>query len=348
MSAPRPPNLFDFATKELSQDAMICWLIRWADEQFADVDRQLHDCGRRFVSALLNQHEGTNIPERFCTEVFRQDKSIDVLARIRQDHVLLIEDKTGSSDHSGQLKRYYDHVVDGETNLKEVRKESLYPIYLKTGNQSLSKDRQIESLGGFYRPYRVFNRCEFLDVLRLYKGNHQALNDYREYLEKLEKDTNSYRDWDQRNRCKWSWWSWEGFYRYLELELCTGDWSYVPNAAGGFLGFYWSFIPADGEPHIYLQLEVQPKGRQLLCFKVGRAPKERQQELKWDWNERVVRAGAGTVEKPPVMRAGWTMTVGRWKGEWLAYSDSKVDLDGTVRNLRRAEEILRTAAGMTE
>ena len=25
------PNLFDFATKELSQDAVICWLIAWAD-----------------------------------------------------------------------------------------------------------------------------------------------------------------------------------------------------------------------------------------------------------------------------------------------------------------------------
>jgi hypothetical protein len=26
------PNLFQFATKELSQDAFICWLLAWADE----------------------------------------------------------------------------------------------------------------------------------------------------------------------------------------------------------------------------------------------------------------------------------------------------------------------------
>ena len=24
------PNLFNYATKELSQDAMICWIIAWA------------------------------------------------------------------------------------------------------------------------------------------------------------------------------------------------------------------------------------------------------------------------------------------------------------------------------
>ena len=34
-SKPRNPNIFDFATKELSQDAMICWLIRWAHYRFA-------------------------------------------------------------------------------------------------------------------------------------------------------------------------------------------------------------------------------------------------------------------------------------------------------------------------
>ena len=25
------PGIFDYATSELSQDAMICWLLRWAD-----------------------------------------------------------------------------------------------------------------------------------------------------------------------------------------------------------------------------------------------------------------------------------------------------------------------------
>jgi len=30
------PNLFDYAAKELSQDAMICRLVSWTDNKFAD------------------------------------------------------------------------------------------------------------------------------------------------------------------------------------------------------------------------------------------------------------------------------------------------------------------------
>lgn len=31
MSEIQPPNLFEFATSELSQDAFLCWLASWAD-----------------------------------------------------------------------------------------------------------------------------------------------------------------------------------------------------------------------------------------------------------------------------------------------------------------------------
>ena len=52
------PNIFDFATKELSQDAMICWLIRWAGVKNADTDeaRALKGLGRNFVDAMLTKH----------------------------------------------------------------------------------------------------------------------------------------------------------------------------------------------------------------------------------------------------------------------------------------------------
>ena len=357
MSKRQRPNLFDFATKELSQDAVICWLIQWSDEQFANVDRDLHDCGRQFVSTLLHQHDATS-PERISVKILQQDQGIDVLARVSQDHVLLIEDKTGSTDHSGQLKRYYDRLVSGRTKLRDVAKESVYPIYLKTGNQPKSKDRQIEQAqDGFHRPYRVFSRFEFLEVLRSYRGDHHALTDYRAYLERQEAETEGFRNWS-RDSERW-WPAWEGVYRHLEEELGNvAGWSYVANKAGGFLGLYWCFSRVDNGPHVYLQIEVEPdkfsdsglvRGRRLLCFKVGEAPKERQSDLKWRWHRRLVKVGGESIEKPPVMRAGWTMTVARWKGDWLAFDgDGKVDLAGTVRNLKRAEEILRKAVALPD
>ena len=348
MSESTKPNLFDYATKELSQDAMICWLIHWADDRFADTDCELHGCGRRFVQALLHKHGVESLPAEVKTTIYKQEKSIDVLARVSPDHVLLIEDKTGTSDHGDQLRRYYDHVINGDTQLGNVSKEKVYPIYLKTGNQSRSKDRQIEeNPENFYkRPYKVFSRNDFLAVLREYKGNHHALQDFRDYLKRWESRTNSFKGWKEDKRSEWSWESWEGFYRYLEDELRTGDWDYVSNPSGGFLGFWWNNIHPNGdrESEIYLVLEADlTNNRHLLCFKVH-APEERRQELKWKWHERILEAGGERVMKPRVMRVGWAMTVGLWNGEWLAFSNGAIDCPGTVANLRVAEEILRSAA----
>ena len=343
------PNLFDYATKELSQDAIICWLIRWADDRYADVDRHIHSCGREFVLALLRDHGESSLPERIDTTICRQEKGIDVLAVLGANHVLLIEDKTGTKDHGNQLKRYYEHVTKGRTRLGEVREETVFPIYLKTGNQSRSKDKKIEGANeGYYRPYRVFNRGEFLGVLRQYEGNHPILKDYRDYLERWENSTNSFRNWKQEERPQWSWASWEGFYRYLECNLDVRDWSYVANPSGGFLGLWWNYIRVngDGGPQIYLQLEASPKKkRHLLCFKVNNTPKASRREARLTWHKRIGEAGGDRVERPRVMRSGWTMTVGHWKGEWLAFdSNGEIDLPGTVANLKAAEQILRIAA----
>lgn len=349
MSENAVPNLFDYATKELSQDAMICWLIHWADDRCASIDRQLHACGRRFVLALLRKHGTSALPERITTTIHQQEKSIDVLARVmRPEHVLLIEDKTGTKDHGDQLRRYYKDVIEGRTRLGNVSESDVYPIYLKTGNQSRCKDRQIESTtADFYRPYRVFDRSDFLGVLRSYDGNHQSITDYRDYIERRDISTSGFREWKQKKRPKWSWESWEGFYRYLEGKLEGCNWGYVPNPSGGFIGFWWKFIHVNGSsgPQIYLQLEADLKNKRYsLCFRVCDTPKERRQELKWHWHKRILEAGGVKVVKPAVMRGAKSMTVARWKGEWLAFKDGKIDLDGTVENLEEAERIVRRAA----
>ena len=122
------PNLFDYAGKELSQDAMICWLIAWAGHGDTEdpEDRALHDCGRHFVRALLRKHHIDLNPSEVIekTEIHQQDHGIDVLARVttdQEEYVLLIEDKTDTEDHSQQLQRYYDGVCNGETSLGDDR-----------------------------------------------------------------------------------------------------------------------------------------------------------------------------------------------------------------------------------
>ncbi len=93
----KKPNLFCYATKELSQDAMICWLIAWAGckEGASSEDEKLRRCGRRFVNALLNHKRNAEDPIKLdggmMTCIRQQERGIDVLARINGKHVLLMD-----------------------------------------------------------------------------------------------------------------------------------------------------------------------------------------------------------------------------------------------------------------
>ena len=310
---------------------------------------------------MLRKHGVKSLPDRVETTTIQQDKSIDVLARVDPDYVLLIEDKTGTKDHGGQLKRYYKAVIEGRTKLKSVNPENVYPIYLKTGNQSRAKDRQVEvAIEGFPRCYRVFNRSEFLAVLATYRGDHRALLDYRDHLERKENKTRSFRVWQEDTFNEWSWESWEGFFRYLEdgYKFDLDTWGYVSNRSGGFLCFEWNtiYVNGSGGPKLCLRLEVTPgknlgknqdRNRCLLCFKVHDVVKAKQGEWKKHWHKRIMAAGKGKVKRPRMMRVGNTMTVGHWSGKWLAFNNGKIDIDGTVANLRAAENILRSAAEST-
>lgn len=48
------PNLFDHATKELSQDAVICRLLAWAGaESQSKTEEEQRGCGRALMDALF-------------------------------------------------------------------------------------------------------------------------------------------------------------------------------------------------------------------------------------------------------------------------------------------------------
>ena len=96
------PNIFDFATSELSQDALFAWLIQWADPKYKGKDVSLFNLAQRFVRILLSDN---NYPIH-SINVGRQWKNIDVWVEINDDTFLVIEDKTNTSIHDDQLERY--------------------------------------------------------------------------------------------------------------------------------------------------------------------------------------------------------------------------------------------------
>jgi hypothetical protein len=366
------PNLFDYATKELSQDAIICWLIAWARTEPAnEADRMLRDLGRMFVNALLAKHGKTlsweTVQVAECSDrppilqqetvvIDRKRHSMDVLACINDEiarHVLLIEDKIDGHGDVDQLKRYYKILTVGlettsgktkPTRLGAVPEKEVRAIYLDTGNHALANAQWIERC----TPFRVFNRNDFREVLRTYRGAHPVVKDFRGRLQRWEDETNSFWDWkrdDQREQ--WPWSAWQGLYRRLENEIDAEGWGYVPNQQRGFLGFWWHWITVpDPAKYLYLQLEVAPKNpeKQNLCFKVDAGNADRK-TVRDHYLDAALKAGGGQVMRPRHMGTGKTMTVAVWSGDWLAFdNEGALDTRGTIANLKEAERILCAAA----
>ncbi|QTY27060.1 PD-(D/E)XK nuclease family protein [Flavobacterium sp. CS20] len=99
------PNLFNFATSELSQDAFIAWLIAWADKKHKNSNEKLHELAKSFVKLLIQKDENFEIES---IKVKKQWKKIDVSALVNDSIFIVIEDKTYSKAHSNQLERYHN------------------------------------------------------------------------------------------------------------------------------------------------------------------------------------------------------------------------------------------------
>lgn len=88
------PNLFEIATKELSQDSFIVWLVRWADPSLKKVDPLLYNVGTRLIRRCLTAN-GTPFNDEIAKiEAGRQWENIDIWITVNDKYLIIIEDKT--------------------------------------------------------------------------------------------------------------------------------------------------------------------------------------------------------------------------------------------------------------
>ena len=84
-------NIFRYATKELSQDAFLCWLANWYN-----YDSPLKSLSKEFVDLIMSR-AGVPDSELKSISVLRQYNHIDVLLIINESTGIVIEDKTFST-----------------------------------------------------------------------------------------------------------------------------------------------------------------------------------------------------------------------------------------------------------
>lgn len=321
------PNLFYFATSELSQDAFICWLLSWADPSLENEDPALHTCGLNLLSALFNK-QGKSLPDTISTvQVRKQDNNIDILCIINDEYVVLIEDKVGTKQHSNQLARYKQIITD-----RDYESSKVVLIYLQTRDQSSYDAVKKQGYSPFLRP-------DFLDILKKYQGNNQILLDYRSHLQRIEDQTQSYQTTEIQ---KWKGDQWIGFYMKLQETLGMGNWGYVANPSGGFFGYWWSTF-SDEKSEQYLQLE-----QNKLCFKIRVSNHEERRQLRNHWHKQILAESKKdtyslTVTRPARFGHGQFMTVCICDDWHMADSRDLLDYHKTVDRLREAMKILENA-----
>lgn len=325
---PRPPNLFRYATSELSQDAVLCWLLEWADRSHANTDPPLHRVARGFLAGLFDV---ANVELPQSADAVRPDRQVqgaDIVADVGSEHVLVVEDKTHTANHSDQLQRYRAALAERHPG------RELVCVYLKTGDQDGYADVRRKG-------WAVMTRARLLGILRAGDDVQNAV--FRDFVDHLEALDASVAAYASTVPSRWSQDAWKGF--FLELQDClqTGGWNYVPNKAGGFMGFWWSWLKVEGG-EIYLQLE-----QDKLTVKVRPDDQQRRRELRDRWVHRFVSHASGLFKRPPKLGNGKYMTVALVSGDYRVLNDGGVlDLDSTIAALRRVESEARIVVAAHE
>ncbi len=323
------PNLFYYATSELSQDAFICWLLKWASPECKGIDIHLHKCGIKLIKIFFEKHYKILPDPIEKVVVKKQDSNIDVLCIVNDIYAIIIEDKTRTKQHSGQLGKYLNEITD-----QDYKKENILPIYFKTYDQSSYATVEAND-------YKVFLRSDFLSILDLKnesKVKNAIFEDFRSHLHAIEDRVQSYHDKqipDKEN--KWKRDTWTGIYMRLQDELGKGNWDYVSNKKGGFMGFWWGF-QGDESCKQYLQLEENK-----LCFKIKVKEKSQRKELRKKWYK-ILKSKCSefgiNFERPNRFGNGKYMTVMVADKYMIPNDEGRIDVDATVKYLKQAEKLL--------
>lgn len=332
---PKEPNLFDYAYSELSQDAVLAWLLAWADDRCTGA---LHTCGRRFLASLFAKHELT-LPDSVAVEIKQQSHRIDVLAIVNKRYYIVIEDKTWTSEHDDQLARYLDEIQKEEGG---AEREPV-PIYFKIENQS---DYGPAEKAG----YAVYTRKDFLSLFKdgadeNVLAENAILRDYVNHVQQVEDEYNSYLT---LSGDKWKYRAWAGFYTWLQSVFRGVNWDYVNNPSGGFCGCWMDWSGMNKDIDAYIQLEESK-----ACFKIYTEDRGRRCELR-DLAQHYIFEAANDGTHPLAVapnRRGWGdyMTVACFHKDVREFdANGHIDLEKTKANIKKMMEILNKAVELAQ
>lgn len=332
----KTPNLFNFATSELSQDAFIAWLLSWAKPEYkagSDKHKALNKTATDILT-LFFEKAGKPLPRHIeKIDVKRQVNYIDVLCVINETYAVLIEDKVGTVQHSNQLVRYKQYLMTKH----QFTEDQLILIYLETHDQ-----------GNYNKVIKHgFNPVLRKDLLQVFdRSSNEGAREsdiyanYYDYLQSIETAVQSFqitpvKDWGRR--------AWIGFYQYLQEQLGEGNWKYVANPTGGFIGFWGLGCTVDGIK-VYLQLE-----QSNICFKMTVQDKSNYKKARKKLHNIFVNEADRfdlIVRKPKKFGSGKTMTFAVLETDVFGNADKLVDLEAVINLMNELKVFVNHCANI--
>lgn len=329
------PNLFSYATKELSQDAVICWLVSCADKAAGS----LRECGLAFVRTLfragfldetgkvpvLEPPDGEKKGYGGPCEVekvwppYPQYERIDVYFQAFVDGktvTFLIEDKTDTTAHSGQLGRNLKSVLTDDEP-----EDLIKPVYFKTGY--LFGDEREEVEANNYSVFEAEDMSRFLQGQEA-TGQNQILSQYADHLgEQVRKRGEALSKWDfDADHVQWEFMvklrevlqrasgKWQGFLPD-HLTDFQHEWTWKgvgrgKNQGGGPWTQYWF------ANHLYWRLDSGNPLRMMMCLSNANMSVEDSDDTVWEYRDRFDEAlrKEGLAARDLQMKKGNNCTLG--------------------------------------
>ncbi len=266
MNEIKEPNIFKYATSELSQDAFLCWLIENAKNEYKETE--LHKFAKLFVSELLDN----KISEFEIKNIEKQDKKIDVFIDLEDDKGnkigVIIEDKTSSYLHDDQILRYVE-------NKKKEDYNKIYVVYFKSRFMSKQEEKDLDKYNEERNKdnsnyiFNIFNN----DKINIFfnengKGIHYLLDqwiynfdqNYKEIQNTIEYIKNNKYDFHDNSQRKVFLDYREVFLDYIVSEIQNDE-----ELKTKYKDIRWYITDQARTPHI----EIYTKNKDIRQYKIG-------------------------------------------------------------------------------
>ena len=168
-------NMFKYATKELSQDAFICWLVNYINTD----EEEYKGVAKDFIELIAEKIGNVKFKEYiksndYKVEIKHQYKNIDILLKINKFYII-IEDKIKTIEHDDQINKYTYSLLNG--GIKEVGDFNIFTCYYKIYDEYKSKYKFVNA---------IITRKDMINLLEKTKNRNLIMEDYYKYLKEIE------------------------------------------------------------------------------------------------------------------------------------------------------------------